>query len=162
VGAISSGNTITVTSTFYNSSGFIGVSPVAIATTTANCDGIIDDGRINLQAWSKAIAYCSEEKGITIYQVNKESKVGLVMHITAAELAALPAKPASNLLIKTVGNVSLYKLTTGEYQMNVGPDSEGKTQVFTWRGCNRNTEYFHELQASIHAPYALMAGRRAS
>jgi hypothetical protein len=153
--SISAGDTIQVSS-------LVATSYTMIATTTATCGGILDDGRINLETWSKAVAYCSDENGIKIYQGTKENKSHLLMFITAETLATYPARPAENTLIKKVGNVSLFKLTTGEYQMSVGPDLEGKTQVFIWRGCNRNTEYYHELQASIHAPYALMAGRRAS
>jgi hypothetical protein len=147
--SISGGDTIKVTS----ASGPYSMT----ATTTAACD----DGRLNWYVWSTAVIYCSDADGITIYQASKEGKIGQVFNVTAAELAALPAKPASNTLIKKVGTVALYKLTSGEYQLNVGPDSEGKTQVLIWRNCNRNSLYQYTLQASSHAPYALMGGRIA-
>ncbi|MBA3867973.1 MAG: hypothetical protein H0X30_02355 [Anaerolineae bacterium] len=37
--------------------------------------------------------------------------------------------PAKNTLIATMDNVSVYVLTTGEIQVNAGPDSEGKMHV---------------------------------
>jgi hypothetical protein len=152
LGVMAGGTTLSVTS--QTSSLALAVAPRSV-TVTGRCD----DGRINLQPWSAATIYCSAENGITIWQL-KNGKSGQVLNATAAELAALPAKPASNTLIKQVGDIALYKLTTGEYQLNVGPDFEGKTQVFIWRGCLRDTLYFHELKVqTTSSPVALMGGR---
>ncbi len=42
--------------------------------------------------------------------------------------------PAVNTLLKQVGEVSLWQLTTGEFQINA-PAGEGKTYVFIFNGC---------------------------
>jgi hypothetical protein len=42
--------------------------------------------------------------------------------------------PVENTLLYSVGHVSVYVLTTGEIQMNVGPDSEGKIHVKIFDG----------------------------
>jgi len=58
-----------------------------------------------------------------------------VVTLTAQELAALPETPEENTLIATGtettywGEVNVYQLTTGELQVNVGPDAEGKVRV---------------------------------
>ena len=44
--------------------------------------------------------------------------------------------PEENLLIAQSedGTVALYKLTTGEYQVNAGPDADGYVYVLIWTG----------------------------
>ncbi|MDZ4769622.1 MAG: hypothetical protein SGJ24_10865 [Chloroflexota bacterium] len=57
------------------------------------------------------------------------------VRVTNSELAKLPANPEQNMLVKERGVIALYKLTTGEYQVNVGPDAEGKIYVVNFDGC---------------------------
>jgi hypothetical protein len=54
---------------------------------------------------------------------------------TAKELAKLPELPEENTLIEQYYEFALYKLTTGEYQLNVGPDAESKVFVVQVVGC---------------------------
>lgn len=49
--------------------------------------------------------------------------------VSQSDLAALPKHPAQNTLVAEMGDVSVYLLTTGEIQVNAGPDSEGKMHV---------------------------------
>ena len=39
------------------------------------------------------------------------------------------------------GYLTLYKLQTGEFQLNVGPDVEGKVHFITWTGCPAEETY---------------------
>jgi hypothetical protein len=68
--------------------------------------------------------------------------------ITREELDQLPPLPDENIEVATNddGSLSLFKLTTGEFQVNVGPDAEGKifVYVFTWDpvyACQTRYEY---------------------
>lgn len=89
---------------------------------------LFTDGRSNKDAAQTAAVYC-EQGGVTIYAV-VESVGHLAFKVTKAELAAVPAKPDHNTLIKSGSGVSLYRLTTGELQINA-PNN----YVFTWNGC---------------------------
>ncbi len=50
-------------------------------------------------------------------------------------LADYPEFPETNTLIRERGPIALYKLTSGEYQINVGPDAENKVHVINFTGC---------------------------
>ena len=63
------------------------------------------------------------------------------LYITNATLAKLPDNPETNTFIKSYYEFSLYKLTTGEYQLNVGPDFEKKVHVIIWTGCPAQNPY---------------------
>jgi hypothetical protein len=105
-------------------------------TATTSCSGpgqagevpLFTDGRINTDAAQTASIYCANG-GITVYAV-VDSVGHLAFKATKAELAAVPAKPAKNTLITSGLNVSLYRLTTGQFQINAPDD-----YVFTWNGC---------------------------
>lgn len=59
-----------------------------------------------------------------------------LLYISREQLWALPALPAENLLIATSpdGMVNVYKLTTGEYQVNIGPLEDGKVYTTIFDG----------------------------
>ena len=71
----------------------------------------------------------------------KTAKPRKALYVTAATLAKLPDNPETNTLIKSYYEFSLYKLTTGEYQLNVGPDFEKKVHVIIWTGCPAQNPY---------------------
>ncbi|MBZ0319264.1 MAG: hypothetical protein K8L91_22810 [Anaerolineae bacterium] len=66
-----------------------------------------------------------------------------VLYVTADDLAALPDYPIENMLIASTsdGFISVYKLTTGEYQVNVGPLLDGKVHVVIFDGIPRTHTY---------------------
>jgi hypothetical protein len=57
------------------------------------------------------------------------------LYVRSSTLARLPEFPEKNTLIKAYYEFALFKLTTGEYQLNVGPDFEDKVHVIIWTGC---------------------------
>lgn len=59
-----------------------------------------------------------------------------VLYLDKETLVALPEFPTENLLIDGVadGFVRVYKLKTGEYQVNVGPLADGKVHVVIFEG----------------------------
>lgn len=73
---------------------------------------------------------------LDIYDMKNAGTEGAYMFsVTQEDLAAYVGNaPAENTLLKAGGHVSVYILTTGEIQMNVGPDSEGKIHVKIFDG----------------------------
>lgn len=57
------------------------------------------------------------------------------------ELAEYPEFPEQNTLIEERGVIALYKLTSGEYQVNVGPDADNKVYVINFTGCPAENVY---------------------
>lgn len=53
----------------------------------------------------------------------------LLLKSTLSEIQRVAAKPTEATLIETANGVSLYRLTSGEFQINIGPDAEGKVEV---------------------------------
>lgn len=79
-----------------------------------------------------AAVYC-RGKNIAVYAVDN-GKGRLAFTVTLAELNKLPDHPETNILVEENLDARLYKLTTGEYQVNrLKPD--GKDYVFTFDGC---------------------------
>lgn len=65
----------------------------------------------------------------------------LAIWMTSQELAALPEFPEQNMLVDQYYEIALYKLTTGEFQINYGPDAEGKVYVLNFTGCPAQNVY---------------------
>jgi hypothetical protein len=59
----------------------------------------------------------------------------LAIALTTEEILALPEFPEENMKIGEFYEIALYKLTSGGYQINAGPDAEGKVNVLNWAGC---------------------------
>jgi hypothetical protein len=70
---------------------------------------------------------------------------------SAADVAGFPAKPASNTLVKTItcGSVpvKLFILTTGQYQINIGPNAKGNIIVMIFTGFPPTGISFFRLDA---------------
>lgn len=101
--------------------------------------GACDDGRINYLHCDKIAMYAVPDEGsfaLDVLIVDHLVVPRGAVFVSAADLAALPAKPESNLLIATSpdGLVVFYKLRSGEYQVNYGPDEDNKVFSFRWRG----------------------------
>ncbi len=64
-----------------------------------------------------------------IWQLDEHGVGQPFLYISEAELLALPDFPVENILIASDGLISVYKLRTGEYQVNVGPLTDGKVHV---------------------------------
>ncbi len=77
----------------------------------------------------------AEECEIEIGKISGRGYEELAISLTAEELAALPEFPEENMLIGEYYEIALYKLTSGEYQINAGPDVESKVNVLNWYGC---------------------------
>jgi hypothetical protein len=84
-----------------------------------------------------AAVYATRRQGIQVYAIDSSSQGSLVASISARDLARLPDEPSRNILLNASadGRYAIYKLTTGEYQVNIGPfGADGKVAVTIWRG----------------------------
>jgi hypothetical protein len=94
------------------------------------------DGRINYNNCDKIAIYPTADEGsfgIQVYVVDHKTVPSFGLFVSAADLNALPANPDKVITIAQSkdGLVILYKHPNGDYQVNYGPDFEGK--VFTFR-----------------------------
>lgn len=100
-----------------------------------NC--IVDDGRLNhLDAAAPATIYCLPDGGVAIWDLNLMSAGELALAVAPGEIAAVPTHPAENTLIAGAGGIRLYRLTTGQLQVNAPPNYSTEPEyVFVWSGC---------------------------
>ncbi len=64
--------------------------------------------------------------------------------------AELPVTPTdANVLVTQQGGISIYRLTSGEYQFIGTPDAEGKQYVAVWNGCPYNYLNAYILQNGV-------------
>lgn len=132
-----------------NGSPNLGCKTSAIATATglfygasgANTIGRPEcpDGRINYNNCDKIAIYPVNDEdsfGIQVYVVDHKTVPEFVLFVAAADLAALPTNPDKVITVATSKNglVVLYKHPNGDYQVNYGPDFEGKVFTFRFNG----------------------------
>lgn len=79
-------------------------------------------------------AYQKGDLYIDIWQLDGHNIGYRALYISSDELLALSDFPAENILIASDGFIGVYKLTTGEYQVNVGPLADGKVHVIIFDG----------------------------
>lgn len=102
------------------------------ATGQISTIGPSRDGRINYGAGDllAALYMSSDSAGkpsIAVYQIlntREGDYIGAFDHALFAPFISAP--PAVNTAIASVGPATLYALTSGEFQINIGPDAEGK------------------------------------
>lgn len=134
------------------------MSSPQVATTTfdpadfaASCGALpvgvsgFADGRINSLArepWQTVAIYCRPGGVIDIYAIDETTSGGyLVIRATPADIAAVGVPSNANALIasSTDGDVRLYRLTSGEFQVNapavLGGDLLRDGYVFIWESC---------------------------
>jgi hypothetical protein len=100
--------------------------------------------------WGTFARVFVDESGIAIYSVTSASRGILQVQATAARLASFPARPAQNTLVarSADGRFAIFILNTGEYQVNGGPDFEGKVRVCIFR----------TLAPTVHEKYEFFGG----
>jgi hypothetical protein len=75
-----------------------------------------------------AILY-RDDGAIEIWAPDADDNWNPVIRLSADDAADYEDAPETNTLVEQAGTVALYKLTSGEWQVNSGPDAEGKVQV---------------------------------
>lgn len=86
------------------------------------------DSRLNWRYGDSHIAILYAGNNGTIHLYDYESDLYIYDFFTVDDIPATP--PDENLLIRSFGLTSVYILTTGQIQFNLGPDAEGKIWVF--------------------------------
>lgn len=77
----------------------------------------------------------TETCAIEVLGIDGSGRGYKAIYVSARELAKLPEFPEENTLIEQYYEYALYKLTSGEYQVNVGPLEEKKVYVVIFNGC---------------------------
>lgn len=118
----------------------------------------VDNGGVTYASAGIRIAVTNEgddQYGFSLIGVDLDGEAGFpVITLSAADLAALPESVDENTLIATGeqptywGEVHLYQLTTGELQVNVGPDSEGKVRVTIYDGIPPTRVYGYDFNVN--------------
>lgn len=82
---------------------------------------------------------------VQIYSVDANSKGTFALEVTTRDVRRVTREnPTVNTLIKASddGRVAMYLLSTGEFQVNMGPNPEGKVEVVIWKGIPPETAPF--------------------
>lgn len=72
---------------------------------------------------------------IDVYRIDSATTGRPVLRVSQDTLARFPANPAANFLIRQNQGIALYRLATGELQLNAGPDANGKVFTLLFDGC---------------------------
>jgi len=119
-----------------NSSGGFDRYTTTVIEDTGNC-GPIRDGRENIEDEAAAAAIYCTDRGVEVYDIGWSGEGSPAFIATFAEIDAVPNPPATNTAIDGSPGFTLYRLTSGELQLNGPADWEGKPYVFIWDGCAR-------------------------
>jgi hypothetical protein len=127
----------------------IEVQAGATATSKGSCSGLANpdgegseggsidyqaiafgDGRFCFGRGEADAAVFPSAGGLVVYRLIGDSEEQSFV-VSVAELAEVPSNPETNFLITSTEDnfIQFYRLNSGEYQINVGPDEEGKVHV---------------------------------
>ena len=91
------------------------------------------DGRVNADPTPPVVMYCTAE-GIDVYARNADNQYVFSVRALAADYETLGTPGANTLLANSAdGNVRVYLLSSGEFQVNAYTSSE--EYVAIWSGC---------------------------
>lgn len=90
---------------------------------------IFDDGRLNMDALETAAIYCLADGSVRVY-VPGSPLWTIAFDASPAEIASVATKPLKNTLIKSGKGAFLYRLTSGELQIN-----SSNNYVFIFKDC---------------------------
>lgn len=103
--------------------------------TTINCYGSFGIFVIENEVEDEESGQSQTQCDIQILGVSDAGAEYEAMYLSADDLAELPESPEENILVEEYYEYAFYKLTSGEYQVNVGPDAENKVYVVNFAGC---------------------------
>lgn len=117
--------------------GIIALSPVEAANACLPCY-CFDDPIQPINCYGKFSVFAIPRKDVPGYDIqiltlDKRGNGREVIYVTAEELAELPEHPEEHMLIAQWKDIALYKLTYGDYQVNVGPDEYNAVHVLIFR-----------------------------
>jgi hypothetical protein len=123
---------------------FVLATPSETAYACNPCD-CPDDNRVNCQGIDEYGVYTRTTTSgscyIDVYLIDGNGRSRRAFRATAAEIDAVPETPAQNTVIDQYFEVALYRLTSGEFQVNYGPSrQDGKVYELIWTGCPATEE----------------------
>ncbi len=106
--------------------------PVAGGGTSS----LFHDGRINNNDGAETVAiYCRADGSIDILAIQPNGQGVLAFVALPSDIAQVPVRPSVNRAIKSALGATLYRLTTGELQVNRAEERTGKMYAFIFNGC---------------------------
>ncbi len=137
-----------ITVTYFNPAGGVLTHEIEIASFTGICPGLpnvsneIGDGRLNRYDLAAPVAVfpipAANGTGLHLYAIGADGAGTLALVVTPEMIEAVPELPEMNTLIAATpdGAIALYRLTTGEFQINAG------TYVIVFRDLIPTAEYY--------------------
>jgi hypothetical protein len=110
-----------------------------VTVVTVQPQAIIVDGRENLRDLASPVVIYMVGEGVHVYWWDEASRTSeLVVEASAEEVAAVGIPAGENTLIETSvdGSVRLYRLPTGEFQVNVDAHNINDFYIFIWNAAN--------------------------
>lgn len=106
----------------------------------------INDGRIGNFGGDGAV-YSNTRDGIRVYDIDPNLRGVLVIEMSIADLQDYIDNPRNDLLASSDDDqFKLYSLSSGEFQLNVGPDNKGEIQVVVFvLGGQATDEYTYNI-----------------
>jgi len=96
---------------------------------------VFTDGRLDSNYAGQTVALYCINSTLYVYAIDPVTSAGkLAFTATPAEIAKFPTTPAMNTAIKSAMGATLYRLTTGELQVNRN-ETTGKFYAFIFKGC---------------------------
>ncbi|MFN8371977.1 MAG: hypothetical protein U0694_03755 [Anaerolineae bacterium] len=104
------------------------------------------DGRINnsviLDGGAPVAIYCRSDGAVDVYFISRSSQRGtFLFRVSAQRISDIGVPTEANTLLRFVGSVAVYRLTTGEFQVNA-VNFDGTPYAVVWNGCPA-TRYYH-------------------
>lgn len=106
------------------------------------------DDRINHAAWDRAAPvaiYCKEEYDyVQIWKINFETGQGYsepTINMSFGEVESFGVSDTKNILIAEKDGVQLWRLTTGQLQVNVLYPNEYKWYIYIWDNCPTSEDF---------------------
>lgn len=122
--------------------------PVAVAAPAGSDLFLPNDNRINHAAWDRAAPvaiYCQDDyQRILVWKIDFSTGRGYhgpTINMSYAEAEAKGIPTQKNLLLAEADGVQLWRLTTGEFQVNTRYPTEYKDWVFVWNECYPSITY---------------------
>jgi len=105
------------------------------ATRKGGGVGRAEDDRLD-RRWGMPLASYCRNNGFHFYLIDENSRGILRLIVSREQIDAVPEKPEHNTLIaESEEKIRLYRLTTGEFQVNYGPNTNGDEYAWSWITC---------------------------
>jgi hypothetical protein len=123
---------------------FFIIAPPTATTYACNPCQCPEDRRMNCQGIQYYGVYTYNRGGVCYldaYRMKDDGSPGRrVWRVTSRDLTRVPELPERNTLITEGDGIALYRLTSGELQVNAGPAGDGKVYVMVFNGCGDAAE----------------------